>query len=466
MVCGLGHLSHVQGLGVLVAAALILLAQLPPAVIAARSAQSAAQPASHPGRGSPRKSASKKSGRSGDLERYGFPPTWSPPNSEADAAPPAHNTAKTARTGKTAGGKTAKSALTPGRAGDGAGDGDTAAPNTKTAKSMGMGKSAQVHTAKRAKPTAEPTTQPTAEPTAEPTAKPTPTTDEVLAAMGWGDLTTRSPRTPEVPPVAATGRPVGPEPIDSAHPANTSNALGAGADGAEDSDGADEATRVDADLSASGGDDTGTSRGGPFSEVGAQTMIWAGAAFGVALVGVLLLGIRRVVGRRHTVAVGKGGGAAAKKAKKKVIRAKSLGDSAEKTVGTARALPSVPTDAALPDDYAMASMPDDPDYAAPASPTVADLDVDYAEPDLPEDPEHEMWCVPQRQTVDYRAPQGDATAALGVGRAIAAAEEPLYMEPEPIDGGLYDGNRTLQIRNAYSEDPGTESPDGDDQWHC
>ena len=63
------------------------------------------------------------------------------------------------------------------------------------------------------------------------------------------------------------------------------------------------------------------------------------------------------------------------------------------TVGTARALPSVPTDAALPDDYAMASMPDDPDYAAPASPTVADLDVDYAEPDLPEDPEHEMWCV-------------------------------------------------------------------------
>ena len=273
MVCGLGHLSHVQGLGVLVAAALILLAQLPPAVIAARSAQSAAQPASHPGRGSPRKSASKKSGRSGDLERYGFPPTWSPPNSEADAAPPAHNTAKTARTGKTAGGKTAKSALTPGRAGDGAGDGDTAAPNTKTAKSMGMGKSAQVHTAKRAKPTAEPTTQPTAEPTAEPTAKPTPTTDEVLAAMGWGDLTTRSPRTPEVPPVAATGRPVGPEPIDSAHPANTSNALGAGADGAEDSDGADEATRVDADLSASGGDDTGTSRGGPFREVGAQTMI-------------------------------------------------------------------------------------------------------------------------------------------------------------------------------------------------
>ena len=28
------------------------------------------------------------------------------------------------------------------------------------------------------------------------------------------------------------------------------------------------------------------------------------------------------------------------------------------------------------------------------------------------------------------------------------------MEPEPIDGGLYDGNRTLQIRNAYSEDHG------------
>ena len=60
---------------------------------------------------------------------------------------------------------------------------------------MGMGKSGHVHTAKSAEPSDQPTASPTANPTDHPTARPTPTADEVLAAMGWGDLTTRAPRT-------------------------------------------------------------------------------------------------------------------------------------------------------------------------------------------------------------------------------------------------------------------------------
>ena len=50
----------------------------------------------------------------------------------------------------------------------------------------------------------------------------------------------------------------------------------------------------------------------------------------------------------------------------------------------------------------------------------------------------------------------DVDAALGMGRAIEfpASEEPLYVEPEPIDGGMYDGNRTLMIRIASNKDHG------------
>ena len=327
----------------LVATAILLLAQVPPGVIAGKSTKSA-----HPSHHTSPKKSGKKSGQD-NFRLYGTPPTWSPPDPDAAPTP---KTAQTGKSGRTAGSsKTAKSALpspsydrhaltktpksTPKSMGTSMGMG----MGKSGGKSMGMGmmgKSGHVHTAKSAEPSGQPTARPTVNPTNHPTARPTPTADEVLAAMGWGDLTTRAPRTPDVVVVAETEteteRPaVAPGPIVNAHPTNASS-IGAGAEG---SNGTEDTARtvddVDAELASGGaGDRTAdadtlqaTSDGGALRGVGSQTMIWAGAAFGVALVGVLLLGIRRVVGRRHTAGVGTTGGAAAAKKEKKSAQAKS-----------------------------------------------------------------------------------------------------------------------------------------------